>query len=39
MFKAIVLWELYTLSDDQVECQLRERLSFMRLLVNLGLMP
>jgi hypothetical protein len=29
MFKAIVLCELYNLSDDQVEYQLRDRLSFM----------
>ncbi len=36
MFKAIVLCELYNLSDDQVECQLRDRLSFMRFL-GLGL--
>ena len=27
MFKAIVLCELYNLSDDQVEYQLRDRLS------------
>jgi IS5 family transposase len=36
MFKAIVLCELYSLSDDQVEYQLRDRLSFMRFL-GLGL--
>jgi len=36
MFKAIVLCELYNLSDDQVEYQLRDRLSFMRFL-DLGL--
>ena len=36
MFKAIVLCELYKLSDDQVEYQLRDRLSFMRFL-GLGL--
>lgn len=36
MFKAIVLCELYHLSDDQVEYQLRDRLSFMRFL-RLGL--
>ena len=36
MFKAIVLCELYNLSDDQVEYQLRDRLSFMRFL-GLGL--
>ncbi len=28
MFKAIVLCALYNLSDDQVEYQLRDRLSF-----------
>jgi transposase, IS5 family len=32
MFKAIVLCALYNLSDDQVEYQLRDRLSFMRFL-------
>jgi transposase, IS5 family len=36
MFKAIVLCELYNLSDDQVEYQLRDRLSFVRFL-GLGL--
>ena len=36
MFKAIVLCELYSLSDEQVEYQLRDRLSFMRFL-GLGL--
>jgi IS5 family transposase len=36
MFKAIVLAELYNLSDDQVEYQLRDRLSFVRFL-GLGL--
>ena len=36
MFKAIVLCELYNLSDDQVEYQLRGHLSFMRFL-GLGL--
>ncbi len=36
MFKAIVLCELYNLSDDQVEYQLRDRLSFMR-FVGFGL--
>jgi len=36
MFKAIVLCELYNLSDDQVEYQLRDRFSFMR-FVGLGL--
>src|SRR5215471_19782391 len=30
MFKALVLQTLYTLSDDQTEYQLRDRLSFMR---------
>ena len=32
MFKAIVLCELYNLSDEQFEYQLRDRLSFMRFL-------
>ncbi len=36
MFKAIVLCELYNLSDDQVEYHLRDRLSFVRFL-GLGL--
>jgi hypothetical protein len=36
IFKAIVLCELYNLSDDQVEYQLRDRLSFSRFL-GLGL--
>ena len=36
MFKAIVLCALYNLSDDQVEYQLRDRLSFIRFL-GLGL--
>jgi IS5 family transposase len=36
IFKAIVLCELYHLSDDQVEYQLRDRLSFVRFL-GLGL--
>ena len=36
MFKTIVLCELYNLSDDQVEYQLRDRLSIMRFL-GLGL--
>ena len=31
MFKAIVLGALYNLSDDQVEYQMRDRLSFDRL--------
>ena len=36
MFKSIVLCALYNLSDDQVEYQLRDRLSFRRFL-GLGL--
>jgi len=32
MFKVIVLCALYNLSDDQVEYQIRDRLSFMRFL-------
>jgi transposase, IS5 family len=36
MFKTIVLCALYNLSDDQVEYQTRDRLSFMRFL-GLGL--
>ena len=36
MFKAIVLCALYNLSDDQVEYQIRDRLSFMRFM-GLGL--
>ncbi len=36
MFKVIVLCSLYNLSDDQVEYQIRDRLSFMRFL-GLGL--
>lgn len=36
MFKAIVLGALYNLSDEQLEHQLRDRLSFMRFL-GLGL--
>ena len=32
MFKAIVLRALYNLSDDQVEYQMRDRLSFVRFL-------
>ena len=36
MFKAIVLSALYNLSDEQLEHQLRDRLSFMRFL-GLGL--
>jgi hypothetical protein len=30
MFRVLVLQALYTLSDDQIEYQLRDRLSFMR---------
>jgi transposase, IS5 family len=36
IFKAIVLCELYNLSDEKLEYQLRDRLSFMRFL-GLGL--
>lgn len=36
MFKVIILCELYNLSDDQVEYQLRDRLSFTR-FVGLGI--
>ena len=36
MFRVLVLQTLYTLSDDQAEYQLRDRLSFMRFL-GLGL--
>jgi len=36
MFKTLVLGALYNLSDDQIEYQLRDRLSFMRFL-GLGL--
>ena len=32
MFKAIILCTLYNLSDDQVEYQMRDRLSFVRFL-------
>ena len=32
MFKALVLSALYNLSDDQIEYQVRDRLSFMRFL-------
>jgi len=32
MFKALVLGALYNLSDEQIECQVRDRLSFMRFL-------
>lgn len=33
MFKTLVLSALYNLSDDQIEYQVRDRLSFMRFLV------
>jgi IS5 family transposase len=36
MFKTLVLSALYNLSDDQIEYQIRDRLSFMRFL-GLGL--
>ena len=36
MFKTLVLGALYNLSDDQIEYQIRDRLSFMRFL-GLGL--
>ncbi len=36
MFKTLVLGALYKLSDDQIEHQVRDRLSFMRFL-GLGL--
>ncbi len=36
MFKTLVLSALYNLSDDQIEYQVRDRLSFMRFL-DLGL--
>jgi transposase, IS5 family len=36
MFKTLVLGTLYNLSDDQIEYQIRDRLSFMRFL-GLGL--
>ena len=32
MFKTLVLSALYNLSDDQIEYQVRDRLSFMRFL-------
>jgi len=32
MVKVLVLQTLYTLSDDQAEYQIRDRLSFMRFL-------
>ena len=32
MFKTLVLSALYDLSDDQIAYQVRDRLSFMRLL-------
>ncbi len=37
MFKAIVLCELYNLSDDQVEYQVRDRPSLFRRFLGLGL--
>ena len=36
IFKTLVLQALYNLSDDQIEYQIRDRLSFMRFL-GLGL--
>ena len=36
MFKTLVLSALYNLSDDRIEYQVRDRLSFMRFL-GLGL--
>ena len=36
MFRVLVLQHLYNLSDDQIEYQIRDRLSFMRFL-DLGL--
>ncbi len=36
MFKVLVLQQLYNLSDDQIEYQIRDRLSFMRFL-DLGI--
>ena len=38
MFKVLVLQTLYSLSDDQTEYQLNDRLSFMR-FVGLALHP
>jgi hypothetical protein len=32
MFKVLILQQLYNLSDDQIEYQIRDRLSFMRFL-------
>ena len=32
MFKILILQSLYNLSDDQLEFQIRDRLSFMRFL-------
>lgn len=32
MFKALILQQMYNLSDDQLEFQIRDRLSFMRFL-------
>ena len=39
MFKTLVLSALYNLSDDQIEYQVRDRLSFMRLLGLGDLVP
>ena len=36
MFKAILLCALYNLSDDQVEYQMRDRLSFVRFPDRVG---
>ena len=37
MFKILILQSLYNLSDDQLEFQIRDRLSFMRFLgLSLG---
>ena len=36
MFKILILQSLYNLSDDQLEFQIRDRLSFMRFLGSLG---
>ena len=37
MFKIMILHSLYNLSDDQLEFQIRDRISFMRFLgLNLG---
>jgi hypothetical protein len=39
MFKEIILCTLYNLSDDQVEYQLRDRLSLVRIGEDPGLGP